>query len=320
MAKILIHVGFPKTATTTLQKVIFNKLHENGAINYLGRNSNSLNENISKKIRESWLGIQNNKINLEKYLRDDKLNVYSDEEFLFPEYYLQKKYKSKVNINIFKYLNRCFLGHEIEFVFVIRNQPEILYSQYVQFYRFFIDSKTDNTIDSHFFNESRYNSSKFKNQDYNCFFNDVKKIVQPNKIHIIPYESLLLRNIEFIDFWINVLNIKTNSHKEIIKEGFKSNNINSKKKSNLGTSTNTKPLINASGILLSSLRNKMPGIYELLKSIFLIFFKNKNSIIVRKFKDNEKHEIIKFYENSNRLFFKSFSINTSYLKYYISND
>lgn len=36
MRKLYLHVGYPKTGTTTLQKAVFRKLHEAGAIGYLG--------------------------------------------------------------------------------------------------------------------------------------------------------------------------------------------------------------------------------------------------------------------------------------------
>lgn len=37
MKKILLHLGLPKTATTSLQHNVLRKLHEEGTINFLGK-------------------------------------------------------------------------------------------------------------------------------------------------------------------------------------------------------------------------------------------------------------------------------------------
>jgi hypothetical protein len=37
MSILLLHIGYPKTATTTLQDGLFVKLHQAGKINYIGK-------------------------------------------------------------------------------------------------------------------------------------------------------------------------------------------------------------------------------------------------------------------------------------------
>jgi hypothetical protein len=94
--KLLLHIGYPKTATTTLQEEIFMKLHKKGKINYLGRTTKSSHTRSGKSLFRGidWVW------HLRQYyiagealkkgsisLSSNKLNVMSDEDLTFHDFF-----------------------------------------------------------------------------------------------------------------------------------------------------------------------------------------------------------------------------------------
>ena len=74
MAKIVLHIGVPKTATTTLQNWFFYALHQKGMINYLGRlSSDVVNKN---NIQQQFSGDNLPNIILRSKYDSQKLNKY----------------------------------------------------------------------------------------------------------------------------------------------------------------------------------------------------------------------------------------------------
>ncbi len=92
MKKLLIHIGYPKTGTTTLQEEIFVELHELGKINFLGRTVKSSHTRTGKsafngvewvcQIRKYFI-LEEPLKNDHQVLKPDILNVISDEDLTF---------------------------------------------------------------------------------------------------------------------------------------------------------------------------------------------------------------------------------------------
>jgi hypothetical protein len=89
MKKIIVHLGLPKTATTTLQHHLFQELHNDGKINFLGKvvefdkktgKSYYINNSggIIRKAAEERLNYEVS-LELESLLVEDRVNVFSDE-------------------------------------------------------------------------------------------------------------------------------------------------------------------------------------------------------------------------------------------------
>lgn len=132
--KIILHVGYPKTATTTLQNDLFHNLNKKiSNINYLGTTKPEISQ-FHNKLRQTlkpWLVSKGEKnendllLFLKKRLKnglnlcseESLLNSHQNPPYLFnPE--LLKKVISKVTNNI-------------QIIIVLRNQEQMIYSLYV---------------------------------------------------------------------------------------------------------------------------------------------------------------------------------------------
>tara|TARA_B100000029_G_scaffold20880_1_gene21124 strand:+ start:727 stop:1617 length:891 start_codon:yes stop_codon:yes gene_type:complete len=131
MKELVIHLGYPKTATTFFQSEIFNKSRQ---INYLGKPFNNTFQKIEKIIMSS-----NEKDFKSQFpelldlfslmnLQDRKLNLISNEGFL-----LFRKHNNNFLTTLFRLKDICDeLNINLKFFFVIRNQNELLISYFIQ--------------------------------------------------------------------------------------------------------------------------------------------------------------------------------------------
>lgn len=139
--RILLHLGLPKTATSSLQHNVFQKLHEEKRINFLGKcldydyktgNVQIVNY-TGKFIRdaaEGNLSIDQARLKLEGVLDSVLLNVFSDEGIMVA-------YPGKENRLLsekFDNLRRVFEGYNLNVIVTLRHPVDYLYSLYVQLY------------------------------------------------------------------------------------------------------------------------------------------------------------------------------------------
>lgn len=151
MKTLVIHIGWPKTATSTIQDCFFRKLHEQGEINYLGKYT------LRKKggIHEEWNPwhgfvsfcvygeeITNREISSLRSGLCEGVNVLSNEDFpssflgVRNRKFLPERDPLSVPSRIEK-LTRVLGIDEVKIVAVIRNQPDAIYSTYVEGWRWF---------------------------------------------------------------------------------------------------------------------------------------------------------------------------------------
>jgi hypothetical protein len=154
--KIIVHLGLPKTATTTLQQHLFQQLHEDGKINFLGKlllldknTGRSLTvNNKGKIIRDACEGkitsdIRNQVDNL---LRNDVVNLFSDEGLMiyypnYTEFSLEEK--------LIK-LKDILKDYDVQVLLSLRNPNDYFYSLYVQlFSEYHKQNKDNNTFDKY---------------------------------------------------------------------------------------------------------------------------------------------------------------------------
>lgn len=166
MRRVLIHIGYPKTGTTTLQEAVFAKLHSLGYINYLGRTLLSSHVKLReqrfsgrdyvKSLRESILkGKTDNLMPIE--LSSDKLNVFSDEELSMDPFFREVQYGISFGYTeLLKTLKALFSkADEIHFLLTIREQSELITSCFLQKYRFLISKFPDFTLENYLFENNR---------------------------------------------------------------------------------------------------------------------------------------------------------------------
>ena len=109
--KLLLHIGYPKTATTTLQKLLFNKLYKDNQINYVFK------DNDNKELFDFIVLGKNSR----KSFSENLLNVISDETLVLSSTNIEDVCKRVLS-----------LTKDIKVVVNIRNHSNLIFSWYVQ--------------------------------------------------------------------------------------------------------------------------------------------------------------------------------------------
>ena len=195
MKKLLIHLGYPKAASTTLQNGLFYSLHQSDMINFVGRawESGYFGLADNKKDYKAWFQsvLENNASivssngegNIVIEFCDDKLNVLSeglfitnekhDEKFIIPEK-IAEYFRGKVD--------------KTELLFVIRNQQTLIMSDFVQNYK-----KMGSRTFAEYLNKniSAKNKQRFKIFYFYNLISRYAGLMGKENIHIIFFEDLV---------------------------------------------------------------------------------------------------------------------------------
>lgn len=140
MKQLIVHLGLPKTATTTLQYHVFQELHEQGRLNFLGkavyfkardaplRPSNYRGGDIRRACQETIP--QDIAGRIDKMLVEDRLNIFSDEGILtyFPGQENVPLERRIVN------LQALLSPFDVKVLLTLRNPVDLFFSLYVQLY------------------------------------------------------------------------------------------------------------------------------------------------------------------------------------------
>ena len=195
MKKLLLHLGYPKCASTTLQNGLFYELHKRRDINFIGRawESNYFGPADNKKDYKAWFQsvlIEQDEATKRRVrertaldFRDDKLNLISEGLFLVRELHddqlvnpekVGEYFKSKVD--------------ETELLFVIRNQQTLIMSYFIQTYRNIEEKDFSVYLDKHV--------ATTKQKDFKIFyFHNVigryAEVMGKDSVNIVFYEDLV---------------------------------------------------------------------------------------------------------------------------------
>ncbi|MDI6742003.1 MAG: sulfotransferase domain-containing protein [Smithella sp.] len=197
MKKLLIHIGYPKTATTTIQEGLFKRLHADGVIHYLEKFS----------IRD---GVLSQSAGEDVCLSPDKINVLSDEMYTNQRIHLEKRYS--MSMNPFDFPGRLaayFAGKadSIEILATIRNQKDLIYSNYAQSYRYFIHDPDVESFDK-YLSYCIENKDSFASYYYHDLMIRYAGFFTKEKLHILLYEDFLSDPMEFIRRLAEILRIE----------------------------------------------------------------------------------------------------------------
>lgn len=211
--RILLHLGLPKTATSSLQHNVLQKLHTEGRINFLGKcldydlktKKLKIHNYTGKFIRdcaEGKLPIKDTRVTLANVLDRKKLNVFSDEGLMIA-------YPGKDNLPLsekFRILGEIFEGYDLKIVVTLRDPIDYLYSLYVELYPdYFSYIREINSI-------NKYLSKLLGNPDdllFESFFYDkwLKILGKKFEVSVISYEKLASGDHGTLASWANLLDI-----------------------------------------------------------------------------------------------------------------
>lgn len=211
MKKLILHIGYPRTGTTTLQNYFFSKLKNK--INYLGTSQRKTSDyhNLVQRTLKPWITSKGKEGREElNLLLTDRLisgmNVLSEESLI----------NSRSNpgslFNPFKI--KKLLGpicDSIDIVIVLRNQVDLIYSLYVHG----ISDKYGSPK-----NADKFIKKCLSNEDHRFFFsflnvvNKYKSAFGKKNVHVFFFEDLLFDKDYYFSRWEKILNIP----KEILVE------------------------------------------------------------------------------------------------------
>lgn len=266
--KILLHLGLPKTATSSLQHNVLQRLHVEGEINFLGK---CLNYDLATKkidivnyagkfIRDAAEGnisIKEARNSLLSVLEEDKLNVFSDEG-------LMVAYPGKKNLPLSEKINNLadiFSGYDVQVVVALRNPVEYLYSLYVELYPdFFSNVRSLNSIEK-FGNELISNPDNVLFES--LFFERWAALLKSKFIlSVVSYEKLVAGDETTISKWADLLGIDYQCFSDL----FNIKKINVKKKS--GKEVHQMKDLRQIEFALRDITIKIRPVYVLLRWIY----------------------------------------------------
>lgn len=323
MKKLIIHIGYPKTATTSIQEGIFVELHEANKINYLGHtNRRKDNEifNYAKKDFEDYT-LKNIKKDVNKIkidLSSSKINVLSHEGLTLPNSFLAKKHW-RYNSNPLTYpekIAKIFkpITDDLKIMVTLRKQQEVIYSTYVQLYNKFKYDKQFSTWNKYLKNGLIKNNNEFEIYYFNKILNLYAEWFSKDKINILFFEDFVNNKEEFLKQLSNIIELGYKTMKNIKKDV----HYKKKKKNDNEYIVNIKKHNFFSKMLLNARKNKyIKKIYHIFKSklgknniLRKIFYKgiyvDNHSIPIPT--EEEKDLIKNIFQDDNIKLIKNFNI------------
>jgi len=216
--RLLIHVGYPKAASTTLQNALFLGLHERGFIHFLGRafESDFCGFASDKQEFKKWLStVSPNERKPHRYdaldpdrlpdifaqVSSQKVNLLSEGALILND---RVGESFAVPRRIYDYFHKNV--DRLEIILVIRSQITLIMSNYVQRYRNIEEKKFIKYLNVHM-NGKKKNSGDFKIYNiYNVLKSYVEVFGREN-IHILFFEDMMNDNTHFVNRFSKILNV-----------------------------------------------------------------------------------------------------------------
>jgi hypothetical protein len=138
LKKVILHIGYPKTGTTTLQESVFKNLHQAKLINYLGRSRNKINrfDGVDTAIQLRYFSLYNTRP-IEISIEENEVNIISDENFLMLDLINKIQYHGENNWR--EVLNKvfsCLRDFDVEIIVTLRKQSDLIWSLYLQKFKY----------------------------------------------------------------------------------------------------------------------------------------------------------------------------------------
>lgn len=219
--ELLLHIGYPKTATTTLQEEIFLKLHNLGKINYLGRTVTSTHNkwgmsrfngnDLVVKMRRNLLFGEKFKFDSNS-LSKDKINVISDEDLLFHDFFHSNQFG--VSVDHFTFpdkIKNMFEGKvEVRILLTLRNQTDLIFSCFSQKINSLPLSLRSNSFYDFLINKTKHRSRSIQEHLRLYDFHSMKRLWERDlskKISYLFFEDIIHDKTTFLSSLAGVLKV-----------------------------------------------------------------------------------------------------------------
>lgn len=239
MTKLIVHIGYPKTATSSLQKNVLIPLHESLRLNYLGEETKPVMGELhhdSKFVKNILLGgpdelnsnycvpsdeldhyranridpalkLVNNKGVLQSFLKDDVVNILSYETLLMP-------YRSVADWKSFpqRLYNALPTGkRDVQIVVTLRNQASLMESFFFEKSLGYYLRSTFATPRQFYFEDRTELSLRDCEQvdifDFLTTLTEYEKVFGRDNIHILFYEDISNNPDDFFNVWAGLMGI-----------------------------------------------------------------------------------------------------------------
>jgi len=211
MKRLVLHIGAPKTATKLLQKKLFTYLDRVGAINFLGKNSPSSYEKLTKNFIQSIKNGEDVRCHpVIKLFKDDVVNLISDESLSTGHEDLDFVNESSYTpLDLSFALNQLKqVGVKVNVVYIVRSQVTLIPSEFVEGYglRYKFFSETNNLKS---FMGSAMKFSLFYSHTFHFFevYKNISGAIGKSNINCILYEDLLGSHNDFCKSLCKIFNI-----------------------------------------------------------------------------------------------------------------
>tara|TARA_Y200000002_G_scaffold380569_1_gene392392 strand:- start:4173 stop:5135 length:963 start_codon:yes stop_codon:yes gene_type:complete len=317
MKKIILHVGYPKTGTTSFQNGLF--LNLNDKINYLGIAKAPISEHhhFLRKALRPWLTTKGHEGKEElNLLFNDRLssgtNLLSEESFINSRNKPGPLIEPSEIKKLFEL--KCDL---IEVVIVIRNQADLIYALYAN----------GGILDKYgnIQNNDSYIDKCLNDKIYRPFFNfagvieKYKIIFGDSKVHVLFFEDFLFDKEKYFEEWAKILSIS----KERLLETMGESHLHKKQKASDGSyilkrkiEPNKIKHVIKSIPFMHNIFSRL-SVFKIVKNISLSANKRVDKELkIKLFSDEEKHRIKKSFFQDNLMLLKVIKSNKEKLKKY----
>lgn len=244
--KILLHFGYPKTASSSLQFGIFDELNRKNVVNLLTWRHTDKEEPLENRPSSSLF--QGLKI-MDKYISftSKKLNILSDESFTAPVRLRKNNFGENIvnpicfPLEIKNQIDNKYNDVTYKALIILRNHAELLFSQYVEEYNL-LKYKQVNLL---FNNQNELNLEGYDIYFFYNYISELQRVFGEENVVICFYEDLKTNNIYFYKQLSSLLEISTNE----VKDKITRSKFNVKQKNKKGYYTK-------SGVFISNLSSK----------------------------------------------------------------
>jgi len=355
MNKLVIHIGWPKTATTSLQDNLLVELHKKGVINYFGRSSSNYDVSANSRDISNIRDFYNSIIRFPPYahicksmleyrrlpvpavsseyvtiankgLESSMVNVFSDEIITGP-------YTAPVGQSHPELLRRIFPSNSVEIIILatIRKQASLMLSQFSQRFWRLAESNLTNTPSKFFIDYSDKKSPRLwpceyvSCADYSDILRGYSDVFGHDNVRVLLFEDILHNPDLFFRGLGDALQI---SDLDMLKQLFTKEARNTKDKKGRSYIVKKHPLDAISNPLLVNCLRRLGGISQKvsprlsrklksqLYSLGPIQRFTKHVHTIPPFSSAEEHLIFEHFRNSNLKLADDFNLSIDSLKSY----